>query len=120
MHEPSKSEGVHDNGYRTKFDKRGDARSRACCTSRHQSNKERKTRKGTAQRNSSRSEHSSIWLLDGRKKTTKEIGLRGMEEVELFAECLPKEYRVKKNRMKNTHFRYTRTRTPGRGGKIGK
>jgi len=25
MHETSKSERVHDNGYRTKFDKRGDA-----------------------------------------------------------------------------------------------
>lgn len=45
------------------------------------------------------------------KMTKERKGLRRME-VELFAECLPKEYRVERKRMNNTDFRYTRTGPP--------
>lgn len=63
-----------------------------------------------------RSEHNSIWLLDEREK---EMGRGNQEtketwigELELFAECLPNEYREK--RRNNSHVRYTQTeRDPG-------
>lgn len=70
--------------------------SRACCTSRLT------TKRKTTQR--------TYFNLAARCGTDKRKG-----KMELFAECLPKEYRVKKKRMNNTDFRYTRTGPPRAG-----